>query len=296
MVDKNSQAILYVVTNTKNNLKYYGIIFKKDKTIEQRLNDHITGKGAGKFLHKAIALIGAEAFSIMEIEKGPLEYIAQREMELTSTSLWHKGEGYNGNCGRCIIFDDEMMKQKFINTNQIERVKRWKDTYNRNRHLHNYNRGADFKTKQEINNWSKRRGKTKENSESLRKLSDSIRQRWKTPTEEMLKGIIKGKTTIANQSQEIKTQLNIKRNESRKKRKIEKGFNYSWMWQTPHGMFNNITDASIFMGISISALRSWCLKNKQILKHHHKDNEKILPEWDLKFSTDIGFKKIKNDH
>jgi hypothetical protein len=293
ITSNKKQAILYVVTNKINGLQYFGIIHKEGKTIQQRFEDHQQGRG-GKFLYKAMQEFGKQNFIIEEIERGDLEYICQREVEETSNTLYAHGKGYNGNCGKCIILDNEMWERKIANTNQEVRVPRWKETYNKNRHKHDYSRDANFLEKQEQNNYSKIRGKTKHESERLQKLSVSNKQKWQQPTETMILGKIKSIETNKLKSEEEKRKI-IEKQIATKKQKWEQGVCVTspCTWFTPIGSFKNAEEGAMKFGIGVSTFATWCRKNKQILKRYHKHNENILSEWDNLFTHDIGFKVIK---
>jgi hypothetical protein len=291
----NKKAILYVVTNKVNGLKYYGVVHKKDKTIQQRLTDHIEGRG-GKFLFQAIQEYGVDNFIIEEVERGDLEYILLRETEETANTLYMHGKGYNGNCGKCIILNEEMWERKIANTDQETRVKRWKETYNKNKHLHNYNRDNEFLKKQEKNNYSQIRGKTKNESERLLKLSISNKQRWDNPTEKMIEGKLKSIETNKNKTPEEKQLIIQKQLETKKTKRMNGEYMLSspYSWHTPIGVFKDATAGATAFGIGYSTFKTWCKKNKQILKRHHKFNDKIPHDWDNKFTKDIGFYFVKD--
>jgi len=200
MIDITKPAILYVIKNTKNKFVYYGMIHKVNKTIEQRLQDHITGRGAGVFLHKAINKIGKENFYIEEIDRGPFDYISKKEKDLSSESLWIKERGYNGNSGRCILMNKEMYEKKLKNTDIEKRTAAWRKTYNNNRGKHNHTRSEQYRLKQEEINWSRYRGKTKNECKDLMIRSYNMKERCKNPTVKMLEGREKAKETRRGQN------------------------------------------------------------------------------------------------
>jgi len=287
------QAILYVVTNKLNRLQYFGIIHKEGKTIQQRFEDHARGVG-GRYLFKAIQEFGVENFTIEEIERGELEYIRQREIEETANTLFVHDKGYNGNCGKCIILNEEMWVRKIANTNQETRVPKWKETYNKNRYKHDYSRDANFLEKQEQNNYSKIRGKTKHECERLQKLADSNKQKWQQPTESMILGKIKSIETNKKKSAEEKQIIQDKQNAARKLKQEQGLYTTSpCTWFTPIGTFKTAEEGAVKFGIGVATFKTWCVNNKQILKRHHKHNENILSEWDNLYTHDIGFKVIR---
>lgn len=289
----NKQAILYVITNLINGLKYYGMVHKKDKTIEQRFNDHKQGMG-GRFLYKAMQEFGVDNFIIEKVERGDLDYIRQREVEETANTLYVHGRGYNGNCGKCIILDEEMRKRRITNTDQAIRVKKWKDTYIKNKSNHDYSRNEEFLKKLEENNYSKIRGKTKHESERLQKLSISNKQRWDNPTEKMLIGKQKSIQTNKNKSLEEKQEILKKQLETKKQKRLQGLYKISpCIWNTPLGNFKTAKEGADTFNIGVSTFKTWCIKNKQILKRHHKHNENIKPEWDGKHTHELGFSMIR---
>lgn len=287
------QAILYVVVNKINNLKYYGIIHKKDKTIQQRFEDHAQGKG-GVFLYQAMQEHGVENFYIEEIERGPLDFIRIRETEETANTLFVHGAGYNGNCGKCIVLNDEMKRKRIDNIDQQTRTKKWKETYTANKELHDYSRDEEYLEKQEKNNYSKVRGKTKAVCERLQKLSQSNKQKWETPTDKMINGKIKSIQTNRNKTDDEKRAILNKQKETRRIKREQGLITTSpYTWISPIGTYRDAEAGAAALGIGVATFVNWCKKNKQILKRHHKHNENILQEWDGKFTHDIGFKAIK---
>lgn len=291
-MDQEKTAILYVITNNLNNFKYYGIIYKEGKTIEQRLEDHIKGRSSGKFIHKAIEELGKEHFCISEVERGELQYIIKRETEESAKCLWVKREGYNGNTGKCIILDDDMKKKRLSNTNQIEKSKKWRETYDKNKHLYNYTHSDKTKIKQENINYSQIRGQTKYSSERLKKLSNSIKERWKNPTTSMLNGIEKMRNTMKGQTKENCNRIK-KFVDTIKNKDItgENAPNFKYYWMTPLGRYSTAENAARDLDLGLSTLLTWCSCNKKIYKNHYKNNDKIIEEWNGKYTKDIGFRK-----
>jgi predicted GIY-YIG superfamily endonuclease len=291
----NKQGILYVVTNKINGLKYFGVVYKPGKTIHQRFEDHATGKG-GKFLYEAILEFGVENFEITEVERGDLEYIFKREIEETSKTLYMRGAGYNGNCGKCIILNDEMISKRNQKINQEARMEKWKKTFEQNKGNHNYSKTEETLNKIEIANYSQIRGKTKNESERLLKLSISNKQRWDNPTEKMIEGKLKSIETNKNKTPEEKQLIIQKQLETKKTKRMNGEYMLSspYSWHTPIGVFKDATAGATAFGIGYSTFKTWCKKNKQILKRHHKFNDKIPHDWDNKFTKDIGFYFIKD--
>ena len=290
-MEQNKPAILYVIKNTLNSMKYYGMIHKKGKTITERLQDHIAGKRSGKHIHAAIQQLGKEHFFIEEIERGAFAYIAQREIDEAKKSLYVDGNGYNGNCGKCILFNAEMLKRKFANTDQTKRVAKWKQTYNNRRHLHNYSRSEEYIKKQEETNYSKVRGKNKDNTLRLAKQSESLKKRFRNPSEAMIKGMEKRIITQRSQTK-INSERVRKRSDTLKSRGTFAGKNnpsFKGYWVTPFGKYELAIAAAESLNISLSTLKTWCNKNKVILKRFHKNNSNILEEWNNKLSRDVGF-------
>lgn len=288
-------AILYVITNKLNGWKYYGMIHKTGKTIEDRFKDHIKGFRSGRYIHKAIIEHGEENFFITEVERGSFEYIANREKEESKNCLFIKNQGYNANCGKCILFNEEMMQRKIKNTDQEKRVKKWHETYESRRHLHDYTRKEQFFKKQEEVNWSRIRGKTKETCSSLKKQSDSLKKRWKNPTPAMLDNIERMKIALKGQNQHNceRIRKSVATNRANPRFGV-RAPNFTGYWITPYGKFATCQEAAAELGIGICTLQVWCNKNKKILKMYHKNNPKILDEWDGKMTWDVGFKKENN--
>lgn len=289
-IDKNKSAILYVIENSINNLKYYGIIHKEGKTILERLDDHINGRRAGKFIHKAIKELGAENFSIREVERGTFEYISLREIEEAKKCLYVKGDGYNGNAGKCIILDSTMQEKRLSNIDQKKKTQKWRETYNSRREFHNYKRNEDTLQKQEEKNYSKIRGKNKYTLERLRKQSESLKKRWESPSDSMLNGIEKMRNTMTGQTKETSTRIQkFVKTIKEKNRTGKNSPRFKGYWITPLGRYEIAENAAKDIGITLSTLRVWCLKNKKIYKNYYIENPKILNEWNEKMTKDIGF-------
>jgi hypothetical protein len=100
---------LYKITNIINNMCYYGIVFGKNKTINDRFREHMTGKG-GIFLYtEGVLKFGEKNFIIEEIETNDLNSIRDLESKLNKNNLWPIG--YNGNYSHAIVVTDEQHKK-----------------------------------------------------------------------------------------------------------------------------------------------------------------------------------------
>lgn len=98
-------ATLYKITNIITDLRYYGIVYKKNKTILDRFEEHMIGKG-GKILYEQGVLIhGRNNFKIETLCVGELYYIADLEIKLNKSNLWPIG--YNGNTSHALILTTE---------------------------------------------------------------------------------------------------------------------------------------------------------------------------------------------
>lgn len=84
---------------------YFGIIWKKDKTVDERLKEHLSGKGSA-FIRQLIN-DGASLsdFKIVQIDEGDLDEIRNKEVELNANNLWPKG--LNGNTSHAIVLSSE---------------------------------------------------------------------------------------------------------------------------------------------------------------------------------------------
>lgn len=95
------KATLYKITHTPSKLIYYGSIWAQGKTIQDRLDEHLTGRGS-KFIFKLIN-DGASPheFFIEQIAVGDIDTICSEESKLAANNLWPIG--LNGNAGKNII-------------------------------------------------------------------------------------------------------------------------------------------------------------------------------------------------
>jgi hypothetical protein len=107
----------YVIINTVNNMKYYGIVYRKNKTYLDRFHEHICGKG-GKILFKeGILKFGKEKFTCELLIEGDLSVVKKWEDDITKNNLWPIG--YNGNAGHVIINTPET-RQKALKTRYLK--------------------------------------------------------------------------------------------------------------------------------------------------------------------------------
>lgn len=113
-------ATLYKITNTINGLFYWGIVYGKNKTVLDRFEEHMTGKGGTLLYKEGVLLFGRENFIVEEIVTGPVEELRILESEYNKLNLWPVG--YNGNTAHAIVLTDEQQarisatkKEKFKN-------------------------------------------------------------------------------------------------------------------------------------------------------------------------------------
>jgi len=98
-------ATLYKITNIVNKMCYYGIVYKKGKTIEERFEEHMEGKGGVHLYNEGVLKFGKENFIICALETGELDYIRDKETQLNANNLHPKG--YNGCSSHAIIISKE---------------------------------------------------------------------------------------------------------------------------------------------------------------------------------------------
>jgi hypothetical protein len=102
-------ASLYKITNTKNNLCYYGIVYGKNKTVEDRFTEHMNGKGGSLLYKHGVKVFGRDSFVVETILTGELDYIRSEEVALNEKNLWPNG--YNGNTSHAIVLTEEQQAQ-----------------------------------------------------------------------------------------------------------------------------------------------------------------------------------------
>ena len=98
-------ASLYKITNIINNMIYYGIVYGKNKTVLDRFNDHMTGKGGKILFEKGVCEYGPNNFIVEILETGELGQIAALEVSLIKGNLWPTG--YNGNAAHAFLLTPE---------------------------------------------------------------------------------------------------------------------------------------------------------------------------------------------
>jgi len=94
-------AQLYKVTHLPTNLSYYGSVWAEGKTIQDRLAEHITHKGAKYISQMIVDGASPSEFSTELLLVGNLEYVCDLESKLAETNLWPRG--LNGNAGKNIV-------------------------------------------------------------------------------------------------------------------------------------------------------------------------------------------------
>jgi hypothetical protein len=90
----------YKITNIKNNMCYYGIVYK-DLDVHRRFKQHMIGKGGVILYEEGVIKFGAGSFVVEEIIEGDLSEIRDWEYHQNIHNLWPTG--YNGNAGKVII-------------------------------------------------------------------------------------------------------------------------------------------------------------------------------------------------
>jgi len=120
-------ATLYKITNTINGMYYWGIVYGKNKTIHDRFEEHMTGKGGTLLFREGVTIYGRENFMVEEIMTGPLNDIRDIEITYNKSNLWPSG--YNGNTSHAIVLTDEQQdrisatkKEKFKNNPETKPV------------------------------------------------------------------------------------------------------------------------------------------------------------------------------
>lgn len=96
---------LYKITNIINNMCYYGIVYAKGKTIYDRFNNHMIGKGGSILYKQGVLNYGRDSFTIITLAIGPFDYIKNIEVILNKGNLWPIG--YNGNTAHALILTAE---------------------------------------------------------------------------------------------------------------------------------------------------------------------------------------------
>lgn len=225
----------YKITNVQNGMCYYGIIYKKGKTVEDRLEEHMAGKGGVILYSEGVEKYGADAFTIEELIEGDLDDIRVWEKNMNSTNLWPIG--YNGNAGSAIIKSDltEAKRlasyQKYIDNRSQKHV----DTANSKRERTRANR-----SKEEI-------------ATTAKKLSNASKKHWNSLDEksraEFLKKRGKAKSdAYQKQTEEYKQAIRDKIKKSMCKKR----------YKSPTGIYDSTVDGGRAEGISPALFNHRC--------------------------------------
>tara|TARA_R110000772_G_C13217422_1_gene431500 strand:+ start:146 stop:877 length:732 start_codon:yes stop_codon:yes gene_type:complete len=225
----------YRVTNTVNNMCYYGIIYKEGKTVEDRLQEHMSGKGGVILFSEGVEKYGLEAFIVEEIIEGELDDIREWEKNINTTNLWPKG--YNGNAGPVIVKSDltEAKRhagyQKYLNNRSQEHV----DAANKKRKITRAGR-----SRKEINT-------------TADKLSKASKKHWESLDDkakaEFLKNRGKAKSeAYQKQSEEYKQAIRDKIKKSMCKKQ----------YKSPTGIHDSTVDGGRVEGISPALFNHRC--------------------------------------
>lgn len=117
----------YKITNIKNNMCYFGIIYK-DLDIHRRFKQHMSGKGGVILYGEGVKKFGPESFIVEEMIEGNLSEVRDWEYQQNIHNLWPIG--YNGNAGKFIIKTEitEAKKKesfrKYLDNRSIEDIAR----------------------------------------------------------------------------------------------------------------------------------------------------------------------------
>lgn len=84
-------AYLYKITNLVNEMVYYGMIWKGGKTVEDRLEEHMNGRGSKCLYKEGCLKFGEENFVVELLASGDFEEIKEMENNLVSENLWPIG-------------------------------------------------------------------------------------------------------------------------------------------------------------------------------------------------------------
>lgn len=230
----------------------------KGKLILIDFKNILTGKkGCGRYIHKAIVEYGSDNFIVQLLEEGDFQHIWRREIEESKKHLFHKGMGYNGNCGRAIYNDPATMKKimektKLKRNKTIMKYKKWAMenrqfmSDKRKKYLENLKLSDPEKVKSWNANRSKaRKNKTKETHNNVAKQANSMRLRAKNPTEHMLNG-------------------NKKRSSTMKGRCGSQAKAFSGYYVTPFGKFESLLQCRKITGIAETSILFLCKGDRKI--------------------------------
>ncbi|MBD1206888.1 MAG: hypothetical protein H9535_00545 [Ignavibacteria bacterium] len=99
-------AQLYKITYLPDNIVYYGSVWSDGKTIFDRFEEHLSGKGSIYIAQFINAGVPQSDFRIDLLMIGELEYVLEMEAKIARDNLWPRG--LNGNAGSHIVHTDEV--------------------------------------------------------------------------------------------------------------------------------------------------------------------------------------------
>jgi hypothetical protein len=295
------RAQLYCITCLVNGWKYWGVVFRKNKTYLDRFEEHMNGEG-GKHLYKGVIQYGRDCFKTQLVEEGELSYILQREIDESKHTQYKQKCGWNGNVGRA-IYNDENILQQILQKRTLkqketsQKVSNTQKKFNsEKKQLIQIKRKNTIKNKapEDIERWRKSiaagwKGRTKQECEKLQKQSNTLKEKWKSPTPQMLAGKIKESLTKTGRTKENHDGIRRQSEKLKGKRTGESNPSFKGWWMTPYGKFPSLLLAGKSVGYSQPEnVRKLCTKNtkidRRILNHTN------LPEIFFKcMSWDIGF-------
>lgn len=295
------KAQLYCITCKNNGWKYWGIVYRKNKTYLDRFEEHMSGRG-GKHLYKGVLKYGRDSFSIELIKTGSLKQIRNLEIQQTKNTQFKQQKGWNGNVGMA-IYNDKKTLQRIAQKRQL---KQKETSFKAANTLKSYSlekkkqiqakrqNTINKKTKKELWEWRQAivrgwKGKTKNNCLKLKKQSEAMKLRWKNPTKTMLLGKIKESKTKTGRTKFNHSGIKAQSEKMKGKRVGVNNPSFKGWWVTPFGKFATLSEAGRSVGyVNPENVRKLCIKNVKIDKRIINSTN-LSAEYKDKTSLAVGF-------
>ena len=303
------KAQLYCITCLSNSWKYWGMVYKENKSYLDRFEEHMTGKG-GKFLYQGVLQYGRGDFKVELIKEDEFNVIRDLEKMYSKDTLFKQKNGWNGNTGRAIINtpNDILIGCQKRAAKQLETTLKYKETMKLLGDEHKKKRSDKWiNTVRNMHPdklviWRNKhamsiKGKNKNNCEYRQKQSLSLKRRWSQPSEDMIHGCKKASVTKTGRTKDTYSHLRD-HSEWMKGRFVgENNSSFKGYWVTPTGRYPSLKQAreSIQFNSSDMVMKQLCTSNKIITRIILQRSHMLPADWLGKRSKDIGFDFIPVD-
>ena len=292
-------AQLYKITCLINEWVYWGMTYTKNKNYLDRFEEHKIGKG-GIHLYKGMCEYGVENFTIELVDIGSFEDISDREKKETKNTLYKQNMGWNGNTGNAIFNTPEKIKMIVSKRKKNEnvRVEKFKESYKKldQKIIQNKRKNTiKNKSEEEIKSWRTSitknvKGQNKNTNDRIKRQSETLKEKWKNPTESMLTGVKKCAEWRRGKN---KHNCIIMMEHSERMKGKYKGINnpmFKHYYITPLGKFESYLEANITHNSSSKhTIQKLCKNPNKVITKTIARGANLDSTYIDKTSKDVGF-------